>query len=89
VPFRKAFGPKWGKKKYCFLKGRKSLWIINNQITKMGVAGALRVNGSIWNEEFYRRVKANGGKVSTPSDHLGSSQWIRAKYSGMFHPSIL
>ncbi|MCM4149971.1 succinylglutamate desuccinylase [Arenibacter sp. N53] len=82
--FREALA-KMGKKVLLF-EGGKSL-DINNQITKMGIAGALRVMDHLGMRNFTGELKLMEARSPHPVT-IGSSQWIRAKYSGMFHPSI-
>ena len=82
--FREALA-KMGKKVLLF-EGGKSL-DINNQITKMGIAGALRVMDHLGMRNFTGELKLMDARSPRPVT-IESSQWIRAKYSGMFHPSI-
>jgi len=53
----------------------------------MGIAGALRVMDHLGMRNFTGELKLMEARSPHPVT-IGSSQWIRAKYSGMFHPSI-
>ncbi len=74
-------------KKVLLFEGGKSL-SINNEITEMGVSGALRVMHHLGMRDYSKELE-NFKKESTVRTKLiEKSAWVRAKYSGMFHPYI-
>jgi hypothetical protein len=82
--FREALA-KMGKKVLLF-EGGKSL-DINDMVTQSGISGALRVMDHLGMRNFTEELKLMERK-SLQSVTIESSQWVRAKYSGMFHPFI-
>ncbi|GGW28344.1 succinylglutamate desuccinylase/aspartoacylase family protein [Arenibacter certesii] len=82
--FREALA-KMGKKVLLF-EGGKSL-DINEKVTQTGIAGALRVMDHLGIRDFSEELELMEGKVLNPIT-IKSSQWVRAKYSGMFHPFV-
>lgn len=82
--FREALA-KTGKKVLLF-EGGKSLYI-NDNVTHSGVAGALRVMDHLGMRDFTEELKLMQRQSEDPVI-IESSQWVRAKYSGMFHPFI-
>ncbi len=75
------------KKKVLLFEGGKSLHL-DEQITIAGVAGALRVMQHLGMRDFSRELEKLEVTDFDPI-LIDSSDWIRAKYSGMFHPSVL
>ncbi|NKI25462.1 succinylglutamate desuccinylase/aspartoacylase family protein [Arenibacter sp. 6A1] len=82
--FREALA-KMGKKVLLF-EGGKSL-DINNGVTQSGIAGALRVMDHLGMRDFAQELGQMEAKAKNPVT-INKSQWVRAKYSGMFHPYI-
>lgn len=76
---------KLGKKVLVF-EGAKALHI-DNEVTKIGVGGALRVMQHLGMRNFTKELPQWDTKVTNPVI-ISSSVWIRAKYSGLFHPMI-
>ncbi len=74
------------QKKVLLYEGGKSLHI-DDEITRTGVAGALRVMQHLGMRDFSGELE----KLEVPAADpvlIDSSRWIRAKYSGMFHPTV-
>ncbi|WP_026809581.1 succinylglutamate desuccinylase/aspartoacylase family protein [Arenibacter latericius] len=82
--FREAMA-KMGKKVLLF-EGGKSL-DINDMVTQTGIAGALRVMDHLGMRNFTEELSLMERKSLSPVT-IESSQWVRAKYSGMFHPFV-
>ncbi|MCM4167460.1 N-alpha-acetyl-L-2,4-diaminobutyric acid deacetylase [Arenibacter antarcticus] len=82
--FREALA-NMGKKVLLF-EGGKSL-DINDRVTQSGISGALRVMDHLGMRSFAEELKSMEGRSLQPVT-IESSQWVRAKYSGMFHPFI-
>ena len=80
--FREALA-KMGKKVLLF-EGGKSL-DINNEVTEIGIAGALRVMDHLGMRDFSEELASIPKAVTNPII-IDGSQWVRAKYSGMLHP---
>lgn len=74
---------KLGKKVLLF-EGGKSLHI-DEQVTKAGVSGALRVMQHLGMRDFNEEL-ALMGSATVDTRIIKNTTWIRAKYSGMFHP---
>lgn len=74
-------------KKVLLFEGGKSL-SINDEITEVGVSGALKVMHHLGIRDFSKELKSfkKGNKKRTKV--IEKSAWIRAKYSGMFHPLL-
>lgn len=75
------------KKQVLLFEGGKSLHL-NDQVTRTGLAGALRVMQHLGMRDFSRELN-DLAIPHTKSVLIDTSYWIRAKYSGMFHPSVL
>ncbi|GAA0872145.1 succinylglutamate desuccinylase/aspartoacylase family protein [Gangjinia marincola] len=73
-------------KKVLLFEGGKSL-DINESVTKSGLAGALRVIKHLGIRDFTKELGMLSPKPGN-SVMVTKSSWIRAKYSGMFHPSV-
>lgn len=73
-------------KKVLLYEGGKSLHV-DEQITKAGLYGALRVMQHLGMRNFEKELAEADIKNSEPIV-INSSKWIRAGYSGMFHPSV-
>ena len=74
------------QKKVLLFEGGKSL-NINNDVTKIGIAGALRVMQQLGIRNFQKEI-ALIKSTNENSYLIKDSAWIRAKYSGLFHPTI-
>ena len=73
-------------KKVLLFEGGKSL-DIDDKVSKAGVAGALRVMQHLGMRDFSTELELLDHKVIKPKI-IKSSSWVRAKYSGMFHPFV-
>ena len=73
-------------KKVLLFEGGKSLHI-DNEITQCGVSGALRVMQHLGMRDFSKELAVFEG-IKTPPILIKTSTWVRAKYSGMFHPMV-
>tara|TARA_R110000868_G_scaffold145181_3_gene365223 strand:- start:34655 stop:35629 length:975 start_codon:yes stop_codon:yes gene_type:complete len=73
------------KKKVLLFEGGKSL-DINNAVTKVGVDGAIRIMQHLGMRDFTKELQ-HQPTINEPII-IDESSWIRAKYSGMFHPVI-
>ncbi len=73
-------------KKVLLFEGGKSLHI-DDRVTKAGVGGALRVMQHLGMRDFAREPDLAESKVIKPKI-ISNSIWVRAKYSGLFHPFI-
>ena len=74
-------------KKVLLFEGGKSLHI-DSVVTEHGILGALRVMNHLGIRDFEKEIEASHYKTVLPPVILHHTQWIRAKYSGMFHPFI-
>ncbi|MDP5229557.1 MAG: succinylglutamate desuccinylase/aspartoacylase family protein, partial [Cellulophaga sp.] len=73
-------------KKVLLFEGGKSL-NINSDITKAGLSGSLRVMQELGIRNFQKELALLAPKAS-PLFLVEDSTWIRAKFSGLFHPSV-
>ena len=73
-------------KKVLLFEGGKSIHI-DKVVTQMGIAGALRIMQHLGMRRFDREIDELVVKEFEPVI-LHNTQWIRAKYSGMFHPFV-
>ena len=73
-------------KKVLLYEGGKSL-SIDNDITIMGLNGALRVMQHLGMRDFAAEL-AKSKEKGNESIIINNSKWIRAKYSGMLHPQV-
>ncbi len=73
-------------KKVLLYEGGKSLHI-DDEITQIGLQGALRVLQHLGMRDFTNELEESSQKKKEPVV-VNSSKWLRAKYSGMFHPKI-
>ncbi|WP_340200654.1 succinylglutamate desuccinylase/aspartoacylase family protein [Ascidiimonas sp. W6] len=73
-------------KKALLFEGGKSLHI-NKKVTQVGVAGTMRVMQHLGIRNFEEELKLMKNKMIT-SKIINKSAWVRAKYSGMFHPIV-
>ena len=73
-------------KKVLLFEGGKSLHI-DDKISKSGVSGALRVMDHLGFRDFSKELELMESKAIKPRI-IKKSSWIRAKYSGMFHPTV-
>ena len=74
------------QKKVLLFEGGKSIHI-DKVVTQMGIAGALRVMQHLGMREFEQEIEKLVVKDTEPVI-LHNTQWLRAKYSGMFHPFV-
>lgn len=73
-------------KKVLLFEGGKSL-DIDEKVSKSGVAGALRVMQHLGMRDFSKELELMENKIIKPKI-VKKSSWVRAKYSGMFHPMV-
>jgi len=73
-------------KKVLLCEGGKSIHV-DKVVTQMGIAGALRIMQHLGMRQFEKEIDALVVKESEPV-LLHNTQWIRTKYSGMFHPFV-
>ncbi|MBT8305903.1 MAG: succinylglutamate desuccinylase/aspartoacylase family protein [Maribacter sp.] len=73
-------------KKVLLFEGGKSL-DINDKVSKVGVAGAIRVMRHLGMRDFSKELELMENKIIKPKI-IKKSSWVRAKYSGMFHPLV-
>ncbi|QCW98689.1 succinylglutamate desuccinylase/aspartoacylase family protein [Aggregatimonas sangjinii] len=73
-------------KKVLLFEGGKSLHI-DDAVSKAGVSGALRVMQHLGIRDFSKELESMDAKIKKPKV-VKSSSWIRATYSGMFHPFV-
>lgn len=73
-------------KKVLLFEGGKSLHI-DDKVTKVGVSGALRVMQHLGIRDFSDELELMELKTIKPKV-INNSRWVRAKYSGMFHPFV-
>ena len=73
-------------KKVLLFEGGKSL-DINDKVTKAGISGALRVMQHLGIRDFSNELESMEDKIKQPKI-IKKSSWVRAKYSGMFHPFV-
>ncbi|WP_405415450.1 succinylglutamate desuccinylase/aspartoacylase family protein [Maribacter sp. Asnod1-A12] len=73
-------------KKVLLYEGGKSLKI-DSEITDTGIVGALRIMHHLGMRNFEKELGEYALKETVPK-LVHASKWIRAKHSGMFHPSI-
>ena len=76
---------KLGKKVLLF-EGGKTLFI-DDDVTKAGVSGALRVMHHLGIRDFTQELDSMQNPVIGPA-LIYNSKWVRAKYSGMFHSHV-
>ena len=72
------------KKKVLLFEGGKTLHI-DNKVTEHGILGALRVMDHLGIRDFKDNIEALDAKEVSAPIILHHTQWVRAKYSGMFH----
>lgn len=72
------------KKKVLLYEGGKSLHI-DQEITEVGISGALRLMHHLGMRDFSDELLHFNKNTKTPK-LVNSSKWMRAKHSGMFHP---
>ena len=73
-------------KKVLLFEGGKSIHI-DKVVTQMGIAGALRIMQHLGIRRFEKEIDALTMKNSEPVV-IRNTQWVRAKYSGMFHSFV-
>lgn len=73
-------------KKVLLFEGGKSLYI-DDKVTKVGVTGALRVMHHLGIRDFSKELEIMESKI-IKTRIIKKSSWVRAKYSGMFHPMV-
>jgi len=73
-------------KKVLLFEGGKSL-DINDKVSQVGVAGALRIMQHLGMRDFKKELESMENKTIKPKI-INRSSWVRAKYSGMFHPFV-
>lgn len=73
-------------KKVLLYEGGKSLHI-DNKITETGLNGALRVMHHLGIRNFTNELSQTA-KTNAEPILINNSKWVRAKYSGMFHPLV-
>lgn len=74
-------------KKVLLFEGGKSL-SLDKDITEIGVAGALRVLQHLGTRDFTKELKNFKIKPDNQATLIDKSSWVRALYSGMYHPSV-
>jgi len=74
------------QKKVLLFEGGKSIHI-DKTVTQMGIAGSLRVMQHLGMREFGQEIDNLVVKAYEPVI-LHNTLWLRAKYSGMFHPFV-
>lgn len=74
------------EKKVLLFEGGKSLHI-DKTVTQMGIAGVLRIMQHLGMREFAQEIDNLVVKAHEPII-LHNTLWLRAKYSGMFHPFV-
>ena len=72
-------------KKVLLFEGGKSL-SLNNEITDVGVSGALKVMQHLGIRDYTKELKAYKTKTKARTMLIEKSSWVRARYSGMYHP---
>ncbi|HMB64040.1 MAG TPA: succinylglutamate desuccinylase/aspartoacylase family protein [Eudoraea sp.] len=73
-------------KKVLLFEGGKSLHI-DDKVTRAGVSGALRVMTHLGIRDFSGELALMEDRMIKPKI-IRNSSWVRAKYSGMFHPFV-
>ncbi|WP_378179802.1 succinylglutamate desuccinylase/aspartoacylase family protein [Aquimarina sp. SS2-1] len=74
-------------KKVLLFEGGKSL-SLQKEITDSGVSGALRVMHHLGIRNFEKELKDYKNSNTEDPVLINNSFWIRAKYSGMYHPYV-
>lgn len=74
------------EKKVLLFEGGKSLHL-DDKVSKAGVVGALRVMQHLELRDFSEQLEIMGSKI-LKARIIRKSSWVRAKYSGMFHPTV-
>lgn len=74
-------------KKVLLFEGGKSL-NVNKQVTEIGVLGALKVMHHLGIRDFSKEIELKSSTESAAPVLIENSAWVRANYSGMFHPSV-
>lgn len=74
------------KKRILLFEGGKSMHI-DKKVTRSGIAGALRIMQHLGMREFKKELEESTPITAKPVI-LHNTQWMRAKYSGMFHPFV-
>lgn len=72
-------------KKVLLFEGGKSL-SLNNDITSAGIFGALNVMQHLGIRDYTEELKDYTTKSKARSMLIEKSSWVRARYSGMYHP---
>ncbi|MGC1203395.1 MAG: succinylglutamate desuccinylase/aspartoacylase family protein [Flavobacteriaceae bacterium] len=72
-------------KKVLLFEGGKSL-SINNDIVDVGISGALKVMHHLGLRDFSNELESYKSTNDVKPLLIEKSTWIRARYSGMFHP---
>ncbi|WP_158975598.1 succinylglutamate desuccinylase/aspartoacylase family protein [Cellulophaga sp. L1A9] len=73
-------------KKVLLFEGGKSL-NINNEVSKIGLTGTLRVMQELGMRNFQKEIALLKSPAET-TYLVEDSAWIRAKFSGLFHPTV-
>ncbi|MFW2377571.1 MULTISPECIES: succinylglutamate desuccinylase/aspartoacylase family protein [Cellulophaga] len=73
-------------KKVLLFEGGKSL-NINNEVSKIGLTGTLKVMQQLGIRNFQKEI-ATLKPLKETTYLVSDSAWIRAKFSGLFHPTI-
>jgi hypothetical protein len=76
------------EKKVLLFEGGKSL-SINNEIVDIGIAGALKVMRHLGIRDYTKEIESYKLTKEVEPKLIDKSSWIRARYSGMFHPTAL
>ncbi len=74
-------------KKVLLFEGGKSL-SLNNEITDFGVSGALKVMQHLGIRDYTKELKDYKTKTKVRTMLIEKSSWVRARYSGMYHPIV-
>ena len=72
-------------KKVLLFEGGKSL-ALNAEITDIGVSGALKVIQHLGIRDYKKELKGYKKTKKTKALTVEKSSWVRARYSGMYHP---
>ena len=72
-------------KKVLLFEGGKSL-SLDNEITEVGVSGALKIMQHLGIRDFTKELEDFKVEEQKETILIEKSSWVRARYSGMYHP---
>ncbi|NNC49479.1 MAG: succinylglutamate desuccinylase/aspartoacylase family protein [Flaviramulus sp.] len=72
-------------KKVLLFEGGKSL-SLNNKVADIGIAGALKVMSHLGIRDFSNELENFSPSIKAKPMLIEKTSWIRARYSGMYHP---